>query len=244
MELEPNAPKDEIFINENRIVIRAYSVHPSTLAAFRQYVHSAMQEVGKPDLAFAIEIIAKELITNAARANFKKIFFAENQLRLDDPHDYEIGVARFRETFSEEMFDSYGRKAQSAQFLVLITFDYDSDRAILEVRNNVPMTHIEERRAREKLRLAMSSDDMEQFILENSDEEEGAGLGIMLCLTVLRSCKIDPRVFSISTDFRTHTLARVEFPLHEGYLTTRQRYQLQLQQKQNSSIPGDTGGGK
>ncbi len=215
---------DEIIENENRLVVRAYGLTRSTEDFLRSYLRRVLQETGRPELSATLEIILKELTTNAAKSNFKKIFFAENQLRIDDPEHYEQGVVRFRETFSEEIFIEYRQKAQASELLVLISVDYDPDRVILEIRNNVPMTPEEEKRAREKLRLAMTYEDMGQFIMDNADETEGAGLGIMLCLTTMRSSSIDPRLFSISTDFRTHTLARVEVPLHEGYTPSRARY--------------------
>ncbi len=217
---------DEIIENENRLVVRAYGLTRSTEEYLRNYLRRVFQETGRPELAATLEIILKELTTNAAKANFKKIFFAENELRLDDPEHYEQGVIRFRESFSEEIFIKYRQKAQDAELLVLISVDYDPDRVILEIRNNVPMTPEEEKRARDKLRLAMTYEDMGQFIMDFADETEGAGLGIMLCLTTMRSSNIDPRLLSISTDFRTHTLARVEVPLHEGYLPARKRYEM------------------
>lgn len=215
---------DEIIENENRLVVRAYGLTRSTEDFLRGYLRRVLQETGRPELSATLEIILKELTTNAAKANYKKIFFAENQLRIDDPEQYEQGIVRFRETFSEEIFIEYRQKAQASELLVLISVDYDPDRVILEIRNNVPMTPEEEKRAREKLRLAMTYEDMGQFIMDNADETEGAGLGIMLCLTTMRSSSIDPRLFSISTDFRTHTLARVEVPLHDGYMPARARY--------------------
>jgi hypothetical protein len=215
---------DEIIENENRLVVRAHGLTRETEAYLRDYLKKVLQQTGREDLVAALQIILKELTTNAAKANFKKIFFAEHELRLDDPEHYEHGVERFRETFSEESFVEYRQKAQASDLLILITIDYDPDRIILEIRNNVPMTREEEKRAREKLRLAMSYEDMGQFITDFADETEGAGLGIMLCLTSMRSSSINPRLLSISTDFRTHTLARVEVPLHEGYIPTRMRY--------------------
>lgn len=215
---------EEILENENRLVVRAYGMSRSTETFLRGYLRRVLQEAGRPELLAMLEIILKELTTNAAKANFKKIYFAENKLRIDDPEHYELGLARFRETLSEEILIEYRLKAKASELLVLISVDYDPDRVILEIRNNVPMTPEEEKRARQKLRLAMNCHDMGQFIEENADETEGAGLGIMLCLTTMRSSAVDPRLFSISTDFRTHTLARVEVPLHDSYMPARARY--------------------
>jgi hypothetical protein len=193
----------------------------STEDFLRSAIRRITDKFGRGELAPAIEIIVKELTMNAAKANFKKVFFLENSLRMDDPKEYEQGMELFRESLSENMFLDYGKKARAVNLNIGITFDYDKDRMLIEVRNNVPMSVAEEKRARTKLEIAMSSDDMAQLFVDNLDEAEGAGLGLMLCLTTLRSSNIDPRTLSISTDFATETVARVEIPLHPGYTPSR-----------------------
>lgn len=215
---------DEIIENENRLVVRAHGVLRSTEKFLRDFVQRAMAKIKRPDLTEALGIILKELATNAVKANFKKIYFAEKNLNINNAQEYTSGMIDFRKTYSEDMFSEYGLKAKDSDLLVMITFDYDDDRVILEIRNNVPMTEVEESRARDRLRLAMQCEDVGKFIEENGDETEGAGLGIMLCITTLRSSNLNPRLLSISSDLRTHTLARLEIPISENYIPTRERF--------------------
>lgn len=211
-----------------RLFIKAYGMVRSTEDFLRIAVRRILARFNRPDLSNATEIILKELTMNAAKANFKKVFFMEKRLSMANSSEYSAGVAEFRDTMSETMFLDYGRKARDANLNILISFDYDENRVIIEVRNNVPMSTEEEKRAREKLRMAMSSDDLTQLFVDNIDESEGAGLGLMLCLTTLRSSEIDPRMLSIATDFEKETVARVEIPLNDAYVPARARWQKAL----------------
>ena len=99
-----NQVPGEITQLDSRLIIRAHDANHSLEDFLRQFVRELTAQFERPDLAPALEIILKELTTNAAKANFKKIFFAENGLLMEDPEQYEVGVLRFRQIFSEDMF--------------------------------------------------------------------------------------------------------------------------------------------
>ncbi|HRP68116.1 MAG TPA: hypothetical protein PLY93_01110 [Turneriella sp.] len=208
-----------------RLFVKSYGLARTTDGFLRTAIKRIMHRLKRPELTQAVEVILRELTMNAAKANFKKIFFAEKGFNSNDPETYALGMAEFRETMSEDMFATYGQKAREADLNILITLDYDENRIILEVRNNVPMSINEEKRARDKLRTAMQATDLAQLFVDNIDESEGAGLGLMLCLTTLRSSDIDPRMFSVATDFKKETVARVEFPLNKEYVPARKLWQ-------------------
>ncbi|MBL8034728.1 MAG: hypothetical protein JNJ69_13565 [Leptospiraceae bacterium] len=209
---------------ENRLIVRAYGFIPVTEHFLRDTVKQILHKFARPELAPALSVILKELTVNAAKANFKKIFFAEHNIDVHNPEDYERGMRMFREAISEQMSSEYGRKAKQANLNVHASFDFDKDRFIIEIKNNLPMTPMEERRAREKLRQAMQCTDMAEFMMENVDETEGAGLGLVLCLMALRSSAIDPHLLTISTNYENETIARLEVPLHREYLPRRHRW--------------------
>jgi uncharacterized secreted protein with C-terminal beta-propeller domain len=84
---------------------------------------------------------------------------------------------------------------------------------VIEVRNNLPMSKDEDRRVRLKMKQAMECENIAEFIMENIDETEGAGLGILYGMSALKSSAIDPRVTTISTNYENETVARVEIRL-------------------------------
>jgi hypothetical protein len=216
---------EQIIESESRLVIKAYGVIHSTEDFMRAFVRQITERFDRPDLAPMIEIVVKELTMNAVKANFKKIFFAENNFRIDDTAQYELGMARFHEIMDENIFINYGRKARDMKLSVETTFDFNKDRIIVEIRNNAPMARHEEERAREKLAKGFSVTDMTEFMMTEIDETESAGLGLALCLTTMRSSGIDPRLLSIYSDFESETIARIEVPLHAGYVPSRASWQ-------------------
>lgn len=218
---------DETLHSENRMVIKAYGFIPVTEYFMRDFVKKLMQKYGRPELSTPIAMIIKELTVNATKANFKRIIFNENKINLKDPADYERGMKIFREAISDRMSVEYGKKAKQAGLNIHASFDFDRDRVIIEIRNNLGMTREEEARVREKLREAMRCSDVAEFMMENIDETEGAGLGLVLSLMALKSSGIDPHLLTIKTDYETHTIARVEIPLHANYLPQRHRFQKQ-----------------
>jgi len=215
----------EVIREESRLIVKTHDANHSTEDFLRGFVREITEQFHRSDLAPVLEIILKELTMNAAKANFKKIFFAENGLLLEDPAQYEQGILRFRQIFSEDMFAQYGRKAREARLDVTTIFDFNVDRFVIEMRNNVPMSSTEERRVRDKLRSAMSCTHAGEFIMDNIDETEGAGLGLMLCIAALRSVSVNPRYLTIATDLSSHTVARLEIPLHSNYAPERTRWQ-------------------
>lgn len=215
----------EVIREQSRVTVRAHDASHRLEDFIRSFVRELSDRYGRSDMAPALEIILKELVTNAAKANFKKIFFAENGLLIENPEQYEEGILRFREIFSAETFAEYGLKARDAHLEVLIIFDFNEDRFLFEIHNNVPMSSAEERRVREKLKLAMSCGNAGEFIMEHVDETEGAGLGLMLCIAALKSISVNPRYFSVATDLESRTVARIEIPLHDDYEPERERWQ-------------------
>ncbi|GAB4443140.1 MAG: hypothetical protein OHK0011_25490 [Turneriella sp.] len=219
---------EEVIEQERRLIIKAYGIIHTTEDFMRAFVQKIMARFARPDLAPAVEIIIKELTMNAVKANFKKIFFIENQLDISDPAQYAAGMARFPDIMTENVFVTYGRKARAMQLKVETSFDFNKDRVIIEVRNNTPMVPHEEQRVREKMQRALRYGDMGQFLMENLDETEGAGAGLALCLTTMQSAGIDPRLLSLYSDLKTETIARAEIPLHAAYVPTRRRWQAAL----------------
>jgi hypothetical protein len=203
--------------SKDRLIVKAYGFIPVTEFFMRDFVKKILIKFNRPELASAVSMLIKELTVNAAKANFKKLLFIENNIDVENHEDYERGMRLFRDAISDTMPFEYGAKAKKASLNVHTSFDFDEDRIIIVVKNNLPMSEIEEARVRDKLRQAMECEDIAEFMMENVDETEGAGLGIILSLMALKSSAIDPHALTISTDFKNETIARVEIPLHGKY---------------------------
>lgn len=179
-----------------------------------------LEKHNRMDLIDMVYTIVKELTINGVKANQKRIFFEERGLDINDDEDYQAGMTAFRREFSEAMNDAYGQKSRDMGIYVKIYLSHGDDGLCIEVENNTPITPVEERRLREKMKKSMSYNDIAEFYMDNMDNTEGAGLGIALIMILLKGAGFDPNLFRIST-LADRTVARVEFPFTEKYISKR-----------------------
>ncbi|HRP68937.1 MAG TPA: hypothetical protein PLY93_05340 [Turneriella sp.] len=210
--------------NEHLIRIRAYAVISATEAGLNYIVESILQRYNREDLLGPVYTSVKELSMNGAKANFKRILFEDESLNSEDDAEYERGMQLFKEKLNETWVLECGRKAKERKLYVDIFFDFNADRLIVEVNNNRPISPKEDKRIREKFLAARRYDDIAQFYIEGGDSSEGAGMGIVLVTMMLKAQDIDPHLFTIRSDYREKTLARVEFPLSPDYKPQRERF--------------------
>lgn len=209
-------------VAENKLIkVIAYTVIPMTETGLRRISEVVLDKYNKLEILPAVVMILKELALNAAKANFKRILFQSKNLDLENLDDYEIGMKEFKELLSEDWAVEYGKKSKKINLHVEIKFNYNEQRLLLQVINNFPLSQTEEARVREKLKMAMRYEDIGQFFMECGDETEGAGLGLVLIMTALKSFDIDPHAFTIFTNKKNQTVARIEFPLQPGYTISR-----------------------
>jgi hypothetical protein len=189
-----------------------------------KYVLAAVTEIlkylDKENLVEMLYTITKELAINGVKANQKRVFFEDEGLNIMDPKDYAIGIENYKKKFSEKMADEYGKRCLARGVLVHIKFHYCKDGMYVEVRNNTPVIKDEEARMREKMKKAMGYSDIAEFYMDNMDNTEGAGLGIALIMILMKNEGIDPNLFRITTT-PTETIARVEIPFNENYVSIR-----------------------
>lgn len=215
---------DHAIANEHLIRIRAYAVISATEAGLSYIVEQILTKYNRPDMVGPVYTSVKELSLNGAKANFKRILFEDQNLDTENDEQYEYGMELFKKYLNENWVLEYGKKSRERKLYVDIFFDFNRDRLILEVMNNRPISPKEDKRIREKFHTAMRYDDIAQFYMEGGDSSEGAGMGIVLVTMMLKAQDIDPHLFTIRSDYREKTLARVEFPLSPDYQPQRQRF--------------------
>lgn len=228
-ETPPIEPKlkaaiDTAIANEHLVRIRAYAVISATEAGLGYIVEQILKKYGRDDMIGPVYTSVKELSLNGAKANFKRILFEDEKIDGENETEYDRGMDLFKQQLNEQWVLEYGKKSKERKLYVDIFFDFNRDRLIVEVLNNRPISQKEDKRIREKFHTAMRYDDIAQFYMEGGDSSEGAGMGIVLVTMMLKAQDIDPHLFTIRSDYREKTLARVEFPLSADYQPNRQRF--------------------
>lgn len=211
--------------NRQKLSIKSSRVNSDFEKYLLSIIRSILKKHDKIGFVDMLYTITKELAINAAKANQKRIFFEDHHLDITDPDDYSKGVALFKSHFSEAMVEEYGGKCKLRGIFVQMNFFYQPNGMYIEVINNTPVIREEEVRLREKMKKAMSYNDIAEFYMDNMDNTEGAGLGIALTMILMKNENIDPNLFRIITKPR-ETIARIELPFTDEYQSIRSSEQI------------------
>jgi putative nucleotidyltransferase with HDIG domain len=88
---------------------------------------------------------------------------------------------------------------------------------LLEIRNNVRATKMEQLRIQDKLARSRQYDSLEDALTHILDDTEGAGLGLVILVLMLKKIGLDDDAFEIKTTDK-HTIARISIPLDQAMI--------------------------
>ncbi len=164
----------------------------------------------RPDFGSVFYTIVKDLILNGYKANFKRVFFLENNLDINSPGDYELGVRMYKSFILAGKSKSYTEIAERKNFYVEIEISYNSDEISVIVVNNNRLTTNEMQKIKNSLLHAQNYNDIMEYYIERGDSSEGEGIGIALCVILLKGEGIPTQNFKISSNqLETHATVRI-----------------------------------
>lgn len=184
-------------------------------------LNSILDRYGQTDLQTALYSITKELVVNGTKANAKKIFLEERGLCEDNDSDECVSV--IHKELSEDWINKYGRMAREQNLEVRASFEHTADGLRIYIINNLPLNEINEKRIRKNLEKGMQFDNIAEFYMQqamNGEESEGAGMGLVMNLLMLKGENIDPNLFRIGV-IDNKTFARVEIPFTDNFVSVR-----------------------
>jgi hypothetical protein len=152
----------------------------------------------------------QELVVNAKKANTKRVYFIDRGLDLNDQEDYKQGMSTFKDDTLSNI--NYYLDLQRQQGLYIKLVLHLKESAInIEVRNNATITHEELDRIRSRLIKAREYNNMEEAMVQLLDDSEGAGLGLVMLVILLKKLGLGANAFDIlRTD--SETIARIVIP--------------------------------
>tara|TARA_Y100001937_G_scaffold122491_1_gene183393 strand:- start:86856 stop:88349 length:1494 start_codon:yes stop_codon:yes gene_type:complete len=177
------------------------------------------------DLAFLSEpsfVIAKELISNASKANAKRIYLTFESREVKTEDDYTRAMRGFAGKVLER-WDEFRKEHKKNEHYISIHFQLKEKHLHIEVRNNAALLPREIERIRSRLDLFKEHQELDAVFSTVRDESEGAGLGLVLILVLLQNAGIPGNHFRIDTN-GTETIARVALPRDQEEAQTRNNY--------------------
>jgi HD-like signal output (HDOD) protein len=153
----------------------------------------------------------QELAVNAKKANTKRVYFEEKNLNIEDPVAYKRGMETFkRDTLNN--IDHYLELQLEKQLYIRIIFVLKDEKLKIVIRNNSVISKTELLRVHDKIVRSRQYKTMEDAFAKILDDSEGAGLGLVVLVLMLKKMNLTEDCFEISRT-ESETVTALTIPL-------------------------------
>lgn len=181
------------------ITITTHKVSKKTEMQIEAILELILDEFGLKEVHDKISYCLKELITNAKKANTKRVYFDMNGLDISSEEQYKKGMETFKgDTLSN--IDHYLQLQEDAGLYVKVSFQGQGNTLLITVRNNSEISPKEISRVYDRMARARTYHSMEDAFSEILDDSEGAGLGIVIMVLMLKKIGLTEEAFEISVN--------------------------------------------
>ncbi|MCR4579712.1 MAG: hypothetical protein K5681_05125 [Treponema sp.] len=157
-----------------------------------------LKKINKEDISPFVGICMGEIVSNSIKANLKRVHFILNNLDINNPKEYELGMQNFHNEGLCMLNDKETvKKIRKMDYYVKVDF-YLSDNCFFIVTiNNCAITPEEQQRIYAKMKMAEESQG-ENLFTDVVDTTEGSGLGILMIQRLLNQMGLSSDCFSIT----------------------------------------------
>lgn len=194
------------------LVIKTHSLPAQTEADLEEILKIYLTELGQVELKDHLAYCLRELTVNAKKANTKRVYFLEKGLKLDSPADYERGMRTFKKDTLENI-QHYLDLQEQKDLYIKVTYLIRNNVLYMSVRNNVPITAKELTRVYDRVARSRAFENMEEAFGEVLDDSEGAGLGIVIMILMLRKMGLTEKSFDLN-QVNGETSASLTIPMN------------------------------
>ena len=220
------ATTQELVIDESKIKKAVQSGIPLTITTFtlpheievymEQVLTIFLREVNQEKLKDYIVYCVQELAVNAKKANTKRVYFTERGLDINNAEDYKEGMLTFKNDTLNHI-DHYLQVQKDTGLYIRLVFQVKKGVINIEIRNNIAITKTELIRIHDKLARSRQYNSLEEALSQVLDDTEGAGLGLVILVLMLKKMGLDEDCFDV-TGTETETIARIFIPLEKTRL--------------------------
>jgi len=175
-------------------------------------------ELGQKKLKDYVVYCLRELAVNAKKANTKRVYFESRGLDINDSDQYEEGMLGFKQDTMDNI-SWYMQKQKEKGYYIKVIFQAKGANIIFEVRNNVEINKKEYVRIHDKLARSRKYTSLEEALQQVLDPSEGAGLGLVILVLMLKKIGLDEDCFDIWAE-SGETVARITLPMGTARVET------------------------
>ena len=202
--------------NSIPLSIKSYTLPHETEQYLEQVLGVFMEEFGQKQIADRIAYCLKELAVNAKKANTKRVYFKERALDIGSAPDYEEGMKDFKQATLSNI-QKYLVMQKEEGLYIKIVFHSHGRTFTVSVHNNVKISRKEQMRVYDRIARSRAFETMEEALSTVLDDSEGAGLGIVILVLMLKKIGLDEDAFDIDVEGE-ETVARITIPFSDVHV--------------------------
>lgn len=192
------------------IEITSYTLPRNTEVYIRHIMEIFLEECHQDHLKEYLNFVLSELLTNAKKANTKRVYFQEKGLDINNPDDYEKGMENFKmDTLTN--IDHYLELQRKAGLYIKLSLKILADKIYIEIKNNSKLTVFEKERIQQKLDSVQQYKEMDEVFSNVLDQSEGAGLGIIIIILMLQKVGLSKENYQVISE-GDETITRIILP--------------------------------
>ncbi|MDC7226462.1 MAG: HDOD domain-containing protein [Spirochaetales bacterium] len=198
------------------VTIKSFKLPHETEMYIEEVLGVYLNKFGQGELKDRIAYCMRELAVNAKKANTKRVYFSEKNLDINNPDDYAKGM----ESFKQETLDNINywlEKQQEAGLYIKVVFHSTDNAITMSIKNNVLISQKEQMRVYDRIARSRAFESMEEALSSVLDDSEGAGLGIVILVLMLKKIGLDEDAFDIDV-IGDETVARITIPFADIHI--------------------------
>jgi hypothetical protein len=199
--------------NATPLTFKTFTLPHETEEYLEEVLIALLAELGNVEIKDQLAYCLRELAVNAKKANTKRAYFHEKNLDLNNPADYALGMKTFKEDTLENI-QHYLQMQKEQGLYIKVVFQARERNFAISVRNNVEMTKTEQIRIFDRIARSRAFSSMEEAFATVLDTSEGAGLGIVILILMLKKIGLDEDAFHIEVE-NGETVATLAIPFSE-----------------------------
>lgn len=172
-----------------------------------------LEEIGRSSLKDSLAYCMRELAVNAKKANTKRVYFDSLGLDIDNEKDYHKGMHTFRRDTLSDIRRYLPMLADQGYYLK-VSFTMKGTTLVISIANNVAMNKREQIRVFDRIARSRAYNSLQEAMELAIDESEGAGLGIIIMVLMLRKIGLSEDAFEIVVE-HGETIVRLSIPIEE-----------------------------
>ncbi|MCL2759418.1 MAG: HDOD domain-containing protein [Treponema sp.] len=198
------------------LTITTYTLPKEIEIYIEQVIDTFLRQMNQIKLKDYIVYCVQELVVNAKKANTKRVYFTERGLNIHDDNDYKKGMKDFKEKTIGNI-QHYLQLQKEKGLYIKVILQVKRNTILVEIRNNVTATKMERLRIQDKMARSRQYSSLEDALNQILDDSEGAGLGLVILVLMLKKMGLDDDAFTMKSTDKC-TIASISIPLDQAVI--------------------------